>query len=146
MRTISASALVIVLVVPCGQAAGQSDSVAIVRVLHEQVQAWNEGDIEGYMRGYWKSDETMFVSGGNVVRGYDEVLARYKKTYVSREAMGTLSFEGLDVRVLSPTVGMVTGAWRLRRSNDSPGGRFTLIFQRKPDGWQIVYDHTSSEP
>lgn len=146
LRAVLQPALAVILVIPFGRVAGQSDSAAIVRVLNDQVQAWNDGDIEGYMQGYWRSDATMFVSGGNVLRGYDEVLARYKKTYASREAMGTLLFEDLDVRLLSASTTVVTGSWRLLRSKDSPGGRFTLIFQRNPEGWRIVYDHTSSEP
>lgn len=129
-----------------GLASAQSDSSAIVRVLEDQVRAWNEGDVEGYMEGYWRSEETTFVSGGAVLRGFDRVLARYKKNYASREAMGTLAFEDLDVRLLSGTVALVTGGWRLRRAQDSPGGRFTLVLQKKSEGWRIVYDHTSSEP
>lgn len=129
-----------------GIAAAQTDSSAIVRVLEDQVRAWNEGDVEGYMEGYWRSEETTFVSGGTVLRGYDRVLERYKRSYASREAMGTLAFEDLDVRRLSGTAAVVTGAWRLRRAQDSPGGRFTLVFEKKSEGWRIVYDHTSSEP
>lgn len=122
----------------------QSPRKAITRVLEAQVKAWNKGDVEGYMTGYWKSDSTSFVSGGSVLRGYDAVLARYRKNYGTPEKMGTLSFSDLNITVLSPEAAVVTGAWKLVKTNDQPGGRFTLIFRKKPAGWRIVYDHTSS--
>ena len=124
----------------------QSPADAITRVLQDQVDAWNKGDVEAYMKGYWNSDSTSFVSGGSVMKGYEAVLARYRKTYGTREKMGTLSFDELNVRMLSSSAAVVTGAWKLIRVKDQPGGRFTLIFEKKAEGWRIVYDHTSSGP
>jgi len=124
----------------------QAPRQAITRVLEDQVEAWNKGDIGTYMTGYWKSDSTSFVSGGSVMHGYDAVLARYRKNYDTREKMGTLSFADLNITLLSPEAAVVTGAWSLARTNDQPGGRFTLIFRKKPAGWRIVYDHTSVAP
>jgi len=96
------------------------------------------------MRGYWKSDSTEFVSGGNVTRGYRNVLARYKKSYDTREKMGKLEFSELLVRMVAPQMAIATGVWRLTRLEDQPWGRFTLILEQKREGWRIVYDHTSS--
>src|ERR1051325_2607987 len=73
-------------------------TVAAVRaVLEAQVAAWNRGDVEGYMAGYWRSDKTIFISGDNVTRGWETVLAHYKKSYDSREKMGTLTFSDLEI-------------------------------------------------
>jgi uncharacterized protein (TIGR02246 family) len=116
---------------------------AVRSVLDAQVQAWNRGDIEGFMQGYHKSDETVFVSGDNVTRGWQTVLDRYKKNYDSREKMGTLEFSELEVKALSDDSAVALGRWRLTRAGDTPHGRFTLIFRRTPDGWRIVHDHTS---
>ena len=121
----------------------QSAEDAIRKVLLEQVAAWNNGDVEGYMSGYRKSDETLFVSGGTVVRGYNQVLSRYKKNYDSGEKMGRLRFVELEIRTLSSTMALTTGKWELKRPPDNPWGRFTLLLEMKPDGWKIVYDHTS---
>jgi beta-aspartyl-peptidase (threonine type) len=112
-------------------------------VLDMQVQAWNRGDIEGFMQGYAKSDETVFVSGDNVTRGWQTVLDRYKKTYDSREKMGTLEFSELEIKPLGKDAAVALGRWKLTREKDTPHGRFTLIFRRTPDGWRIVHDHTS---
>jgi len=122
----------------------QSDSRLIHRLLTDQVEAWNRGDIDGYMKGYWNSDSTEFVGGGTIVRGYREVLARYHKSYGTREKMGKLEFDDLVIRRISPAAAIATGIWRLHRAADEPWGRFTLVIEKKPEGWRITHDHTSS--
>jgi ketosteroid isomerase-like protein len=122
----------------------QENEKAIEKILLAQVAAWNAGDIEGYMKGYWNSDSTVFISGGNLTRGYSSVLSRYKKSYNTLEKMGKLEFTELQVRMISQTLGVATGIWRLHRVKDQPWGRFTLLVEKKPEGWRIVHDHTSS--
>lgn len=112
-------------------------------VMNDQVAAWNRGDIEGFMRGYWNSDKLTFVSGANVTRGWQSTLDRYKKNYDSREKMGTLSFSDLEITVLSKDAAVVLGSWSLAREKDNPHGKFTLVFRKFKDGWRIVQDHTS---
>jgi hypothetical protein len=128
-------------------------------VLETQVTAWNHGDIEGFMKGYWNSPELLFTSGGKVRRGWQETLNRYKATYPDRARMGELSFSDLEIHILptslgqkdAPVAAWVFGKWRLKRPGDEPQGIFTLILQRIPNplegvtpGWKIVHDHTSS--
>jgi ketosteroid isomerase-like protein len=110
-------------------------------ILDAQVAAWNRGNIEAFMEGYWKSPELTFVSGTSVTKGWDETLARYRKRYQSEgREMGTLTFDDLDIQVFSKDAAVVRGAWKLKMKD---GGRFTLIFKRVKEGWRIVYDHTS---
>ena len=116
---------------------------AIRAVLDEQVQAWNRGDIDGFMKGYAKSDDTTFISGDTLTRGWQTVLDRYKMKYDSREKMGTLAFTELEVKPLNDNSTVVIGRWELTRAADTPHGRFTLIFRRMKDGWRIIHDHTS---
>ena len=118
--------------------------VAIRAVLDAQAAAWNRGDIEGYMDGYDRSPDTVFVSGDRVNRGWQTVLDRYKKTYDSREKMGTLTFSDLEITILSKDAALVLGRWHLQGSKDEPHGRFTLLFRKTKAGWKIVHDHTSS--
>lgn len=117
---------------------------AIRAVLDAQRDAWNRGDIEGYMDGYARSEETIFVSGDNVTRGWQTVLERYKKAYDSREKMGSLTFSDLEITLMGKDHATVLGRWHLKRSKDEPHGRFTLIMRRTKQGWKIVHDHTSS--
>ncbi|HYH86454.1 MAG TPA: nuclear transport factor 2 family protein [Pyrinomonadaceae bacterium] len=120
-------------------------NVAAVRaVIETQAEAWNRGDIEGYMAGYAKEDNTTFVSGDTITRGWQTVYERYKSRYDTRAKMGTLGFSELEIKPLSEFYMMATGRWQLTRDADTPHGRFTLIFRRTMAGWRIVHDHTSS--
>lgn len=120
-------------------------TVAAVRaVIDAQREAWNRGDVAGYMDGYARSPKTVFVSGDSVTRGWQTVLDRYKKNYDSREKMGTLTFSDLEITPIGNATAIVLGSWRLQRANDEPHGRFTLIFRKTKQGWRIVHDHTSS--
>lgn len=119
-------------------------SAAVRAVLDSQRDAWNRGDVEGYMDGYARTPEITFISGDSLTRGWQTVHDRYKKNYDSREKMGTLTFSDLETTVLSHDAVMVLGRWHLQRTNDQPHGRFTLIFRRTKQGWRIIHDHTSS--
>lgn len=128
-----------------GCASHAPDRDAIASVLESQAAAWNRGDIDAFMDGYWNSPETAFASGDNVERGWTAVRDRYKAKYDSREKMGTLTFTDLFVRQTTPDMATVTGRWKLHRTTDAPGGTFILVFRRLPDGWKIVYDNTSGD-
>lgn len=123
----------------------EAKTIAAIRALMDaQVAAWNRGDIEGFMEGYWRSPDTIFVSGDSVTRGWQTVLDRYKKGYDTREKMGTLSFTEIEIKPIDNDLAVVIGRWQLARTGDAPRGRFTLIFRRFKEGWRIVHDHTSS--
>ncbi len=128
-----------------GSVWGQADkrSMAIRKVMAEQTAAWNRGDIEGFMAGYWRSEKLVFVSGDSVTRGWQPTLDRYKKSYDTRKKMGVLTFSDLEVTVLSKDAAIVLGTWSLAREKDNPGGKFTLVFRKLKEGWKIVMDHTS---
>ena len=116
----------------------------IQSILTAQQDAWNRGDIDGFMNGYARSASTVFVSEEEVRRGWETVRDRYRIRYSDRAKMGALSFSDIEVTMLSPDAAVVLGRWRLKRANDEPHGRFTLIFKRLPEGWRIVHDHTSA--
>ncbi|MBI1807721.1 MAG: DUF4440 domain-containing protein [Ignavibacteria bacterium] len=128
-------------------ARSQSDSAAsaeIQGVLVRQADAWNQGDIEGYMQGYWKSDSLIFTSGGNIQRGWQATLEKYRKSYNTKAEMGTLKFSDLEITMLSQESAWILGHWELQREKDHPAGVFTLIMKQFRDGWKIIHDHTSS--
>ena len=118
----------------------------IQSVLHAQQDAWNRGDIDGFMNGYARSPSTVFVSEDEVRRGWEIVRERYREKYSDRTKMGTLSFSDIEITPLSSGSAVVLGRWSLKRANDQPHGRFTLIFKHFPEGWRIVHDHTSAAP
>ena len=116
----------------------------IRRVLLDQADAWNCGDLDGFMAGYLNSPDLTFRSGGTATKGYDETLARYRKRYQTGNAeMGKLTFDDLAVKRFGRTT-IVTGRWTLDRTADTPTGLFTLRMELTADGWKIVDDHTSA--
>jgi len=119
------------------------DKQAILKVLETQRIAWNNGDIGGYMQGYWKSDSLMFVGKTGPVYGWQKTLGRYKKAYPDKAAMGKLTFTILKVDLLDKANAFMLGAWHLDREKDAPGGYFTLWFRKIKGAWVIVVDHTS---
>ena len=121
-----------------------SDREAIRAVLNAQQAAWNRGDVDVFLLGYWHSPELTFSGSSGVSRGWDGVLARYKKNYPDRATMGELDFSGLEFRFLGPDAALVLGKWHLKREKGDVGGVFTLVFQRFPEGWKIIHDHTSA--
>jgi ketosteroid isomerase-like protein len=136
---------ILVAALVCAQPEQPQNSVAEIQsVLSAQQDAWNRGDIDAFMNGYARSTSTVFVSEDEVGRGWETVRDRYRIRYSDRAKMGTLSFSDIEVTTLSPDAAVVLGRWRLKRANDEPKGRFTLIFKRLPKGWRIVHDHTSA--
>jgi len=124
------------------------DPVAVRRLLDDQVAAWNRGDLEGFMRGYWKSDSLTFYSGGTVTHGWQTTLERYRRRYQSEgHAMGRLAFDVHDVALPARGEALVRGGWSLTMKDGEPHGLFTLWLRWFPDaGWRVVHDHSSAAP
>lgn len=124
-----------------------SERAEIFGVLDRQSAAWNRGDLDGFMRGYWRSPELVFTSGGVVRRGWQTTLDRYRDTYGGdTETMGTLSFTDLEVHRLADDAAWALGRWRLDVAGERLGGIFTLVFRELGGEWKIVHDHTTSAP
>ena len=121
-----------------------ADMKSINEVLSAQQGAWNRGDVDAFLIGYWRSPDLTFSGGNGVSRGWDGVLARYKKSYPNHAAMGQLEFSDLEFRFLGPDAALVLGQWHLKRESGDIGGVFTLVWQKFPDGWKIIHDHTSA--
>jgi uncharacterized protein (TIGR02246 family) len=127
-------------------AAGQPDTAeraAIAAVLERQQAAWNRADVSAFLKGYWESPDLTFSGTAGITRGFAGVEARYRKNYPDQAAMGQLQFSGLEFRFLGPKAALVLGHWHLTREKGDIGGVFTLVWQKFPDGWKIVHDHTS---
>lgn len=118
---------------------------AVRKVLDDQVTAWNRGDLEGFMVGYWKSKELTFYSGKEKRLGWDETLERYRKRYQSDgKEMGQLAFSELALQTLSPECVLVKGRFKVELKAETLEGLFTLVVKKVDDRWVIVHDHTSA--
>ncbi len=110
-----------------------------------QEDSWNNGNIDGFMKSYWQSDSLIFIGKSGINYGWDKTITNYKKTYRTKQEMGTLKFENIICKPLNNSSHMVTGKWSLKR-HDSIGnisGYYTLFWIKKINGWKIIYDHSS---
>ena len=139
-------ALGLLLGMPAKVLSAQDAESAIKQVLADQVTAWNHGDIDSFMRGYKDSPETTFI-GKTVRHGWQQVLERYKNSYSTKDAMGTLEFSELNIRMLGSEYAVATGRYHLARTAAGGGeatGVFSLVWEKSAEGWKIILDHTSS--
>lgn len=120
-----------------------SQEKEILQVMKDQQTAWNKGDINGFMKGYWKNDSLLFIGSKGPTYGWQKTLDNYKKSYPNQEKMGVLEFSDQKVKMLGKNYAYVFGKWKLVRANDTPNGIYTLIFQKFRDGWKIISDHTN---
>jgi len=124
-------------------AAQSDDETAIRKLMQTQTDAWNRGDLEGFMQTYWKNDSLTFIGKHGVTHGWQQTLDNYKKGYPDKAAMGTLSFDIIEVKKLSGDYYYVTGGWKLQRTADAPSGYYTLLLRKIKGEWKIVSDHSS---
>ncbi len=109
----------------------------------KQQKAWNTGDIDAFMEGYWNNSQLAFIGSRGVTRGWQQTLDNYKRGYPDEAAMGTLTFEVLELRSLNPEACFMIGKYSLVRAEDNPSGYFNLLWEKKNGQWVIVSDHTS---
>ena len=120
----------------------QADFEAIRAVMKMQEQAWSSADVEGFMQGYWESEELTFIGSKGLAKGWETTLANYKKSYPDAAAMGTLTFDVLDLRSLSEEHCYMIGQYKLKREEEELGGYFTLLWRKVDGQWKIVADQT----
>ena len=135
--------LFVLTIIPVCLKAQSADEAAVREVLGNQTDAWNKGDLEEFMKGYWNSDSLVFIGKNGPRYGYKTTLENYRKGYPDTAAMGKLDFDILAVKRLSALYFHVTGRWHLQRTVGDLQGYFTLLFKKIKKKWVIVSDHSS---
>ncbi len=113
--------------------------------MQEQENAWNEGDLNGFMKHYWKSDSLRFIGKSGLNYGWQKTLDNYKKSYKNKEEMGTLKFTNKSLDIVGEQTIFVIGEWNLMRADSlgDLGGMYSLILEKKNGKWVITTDHSS---
>ena len=114
-------------------------------LMYEQEDSWNEGNIEDFMKKYWRNDSLIFIGKSGINYGWNKTTSNYKKSYPSRNLMGLLHFNNIKCLPINDTTHIISGQWNISRLDSSKniGGYYSLMWIKKEDGWRIVYDHTS---
>lgn len=123
--------------------AQSKDEAQIKKILADQTDAWNRGDLNGFMYGYWENDSLQFIGKSGVTYGWENTLKNYQKGYPDTAAMGKLTSTLLQVKKLSKGYYHITGKWLLTRKAGNLSGHYTLLFRKINDSWVIVSDHSS---
>lgn len=123
--------------------AQSKDEKAIRQLLDDQNAAWNRGDIDAFMKGYWENDSLMFVGKSGVTYGYNNTLRNYKKGYPDTAAMGKLTFTEIKFNRLSKKYYFIVGKWYLKRSIGDISGHYNLLLEKINGQWVIIVDHSS---
>lgn len=126
----------------CQQKNYVEDEQAVIKVLRDQEKNWNNGDLDGFMKGYWNSPELSFTGSKGVTKGWDNTNTNFKTAYASKDRMGELSFDIEAINRISDTAYHVIGQFTLIRAEDQPTGFFTLIIKKIDGHWYITSDHT----
>jgi ketosteroid isomerase-like protein len=141
------SLFAVLLALPAvAQKAPSADEASIRGVLTKQADDWNRGDLDAFAKGYKNSPDILFI-GSTVRRGYDGMIASYKKNYPDKAAMGVLSFTNVEVHPLDARFATVLGNFHLERSAAGGGnadGFYSLVLEKTAAGWKIVLDHTTA--
>ncbi len=126
-------------------AIAQMDDVEMIKnIMHDQELAWNRGDLDAFMEGYWKSDSLMFVGSKGPTYGWQQTLDNYKKGYPNAQAMGQLTFTNLQFSPLENDHFLVVGKWHLERTDlENLEGHYSLVWKRINGQWVIIADHSS---
>lgn len=129
---------------PAPQAAGNLQQ-EIVAGLTESAAAWNRGDLDGFLAPYLNGPNTTYIAR-DVVRGVPAIRESYANSWFrGGRPAGELSYNDIEVRPLGPNHALAVGHWRvvMRETNQPRTGIFSLTYQRTPQGWRIIHDHSS---
>lgn len=135
----------ILIITAAGYAQQKSDAEKgkITSVLFAQRDAWNKGNLEAYMEGYWKSDSLKFIGKSGIAYGWQKTLDNYRRGYPDKAAMGLLEFTVVQLDLLSENSAFMIGKWKLTREKDTPQGYFTLLWKKINNKWVVAADHSS---
>ena len=126
------------------QSVSKNDSISIVTKLLKQQDDWNTGDLDAFMEAYLNTENLVFSGSSGPIYGWKATRDRYKKSYSTRQLMGTLDFEILNIISLSDSVAQLQGSFYLKRDMEDSRGFFTLTWLKIKDQWFIISDHTSA--
>ncbi|MDE3143178.1 MAG: nuclear transport factor 2 family protein [Bacteroidota bacterium] len=116
---------------------------AIRKILEDQNAAWNKGNLDSFMIGYWQNDSLMFIGKSGPTYGYNKTLENYKKGYPDTAHMGKFTSTIISIKKLSNDYYFVLGKWFLKRTVGDAGGHYTLLFRKINGQWKIIVDHSS---
>ena len=134
---------VLIITITISTKAQDKNIIAIKSMLSKQEAAWNTGNLENFMKGYWVNDSLLFIGKSGPKYGYQTTLENYKKGYPDTAHMGKFTSTILSIKRLSLDYYYIVGKWFLKRSVGDATGYYTLLIRKIKGEWVIVADHSS---
>ena len=121
-----------------------SDAFATIKANFERWSAaWNAGDLDGYLACYHQSDDTRWISGGQLVKGYEAIATAYRERFVSDDGAGQMRLTHVSPEILTDTDALIFGAWELQSNGEIYNGVFHAHLKFIEGQWLIVTDHAT---
>jgi uncharacterized protein (TIGR02246 family) len=121
--------------------------------LFERMQATaNAHDVDGHLEAYARDSTLLFVINDQVIRGFSALHEQQTTWWRGGKSDVVYRVEGEPVyRMLAPGVVVQTYLLSSHRTNDDGSARdariaVSAIWQKRTDGWRIVYAHESTGP
>ncbi len=143
MKTLLFLLLSIAILCSCSSNNFEKNKILVKKVMDDQTESWNKGDLKGYMDGYWMSDSLRFLGKRGITKGWKKTLENYIKTYPDKKTMGILKFDDVTFEPLNEKQMFVVGRWTLEREKDTLSGYYSLIWKKFDSDWKIIFDHTN---
>lgn len=120
------------------EASGRPTTEVVKSTVMAQAAAWNDGDLAGFMNGFWNDPGFVFIAGSTVTRGWQETYNRYRDSYGESGDLGRLQYSDLDAKMLAPESASVVGRYAFTRGPASSSGALTLVLRRFEGAWRVV--------
>jgi beta-aspartyl-peptidase (threonine type) len=113
-------------------------------LLEQSARAWNAGDLDGFLVTYARDSATTFLTVRGLTHGFGAIRDRYAPRFEPGVPRDSLRFTDIELRMLGPDHVLNTARYVLtRRDSVTAEGPFTVIWERRPEGWRMIHDHSS---
>ena len=134
--------MIVLLMTIAVAAAPAMPQAAIAVAMADSAAGWNAGDLSRFMGVY--ADDAVYVTAKGLVGGKAAIADRYRASFArGRNSRGKLTFRMLGDRRIDPTHRLLFARWTLTGATATETGMTTLLFERRPEGWRIIADHSS---
>lgn len=114
-------------------------------ILNGSAAAWNAGKLDDFAGSY--APDATFVTSDGLLQGRAAIADHYRSNFANGVSKrGKLSFDVMGSRIVSRAHVLLWARWHLQPNDPAAkqeSGMTTLLFERRPEGWRIISDHSS---
>ena len=132
---------------PGQEDAGADFAAHVEEILQLSADAWNAGDLDGFMVHYERAASTTYIGSDGLLVGFDAIRDRYAPGFEPGAERDSLRFESIRARPLDQLFGVATARYVLHRDGQTIStGPFTLVLRQVEGVWKIIHDQSAADP